>query len=268
MLSIVIPTLNEAEVLPATLDALAQSAAEGYPFEVIVVDAGSLDDTAAAACARGCRVVRSPRAQRAAQMNEGAAHARGETLLFLHADTLLPPGAFEQILTACGQSDVAGGAFARRYDSPSRWLRFTCWLARWRNRWFGWHLGDQAIFVRRQIFQRLGGFRDFDVFEDVDFSRRLAREGRLVTLKPPVLSSARRFVKHGAFRRSLVDAWLMCRYALGALPHDLKQPCVPPCSFRPSARSAAPSTKTLRGDADNVEKRGRLVNTKTVRPSL
>ena len=259
MLSVVIPALNEADALPVTLDALMRAAAEGQSFEVIVVDAGSRDSTAAVARARGCRVIGSPRAQRAAQMNHGAAQARGDFLLFLHADTLLPPGAFGQILSVCGQPDVVGGAFARRYDSPSRWLRLTCWLARWRNRWFGWHLGDQAIFARRQIFQRLGGFRDFDVFEDLDFSRRLSGEGRLVTLEPPVFSSARRFVGHGTFHRSLVDAWLMGRYLLGASPHRLKKACVHSSSPLPPTRPVIPPVKTLRGDAENVEEQQQSV---------
>lgn len=226
MLSIVIPTLNEVEVLPRTLQSVARAAVDEQTFEVIVADAGSGDATIDVARAEGCLVVRSPRVQRAEQMNAGAAHARGEVLLFLHADTLLPPGALGQVSAACGQPGVVGGGFARRYDSPSLWLRFTCWLARWRNRWCGWHLGDQAIFARRSVFERLGGFRDFDVFEDVDFSRRLAGEGRLITLEPPVWSSARRFAEHGILRRSLMDAWLMGRYGLGASPHRLKKASV------------------------------------------
>ena len=246
MLSVVIPTLNEADALPRTLDALTRAAGE-QAVEVIVVDAGSRDATPDVARARGCLVVRSPRAQRAAQMNAGAARARGEVLLFLHADTLLPPGACGQVSAACGRLGVVGGGFARRYDSPSRWLRFTCWLARWRNRWFGWHLGDQAVFVRRAVFERLGGFRGFDVFEDVDFSRRLAAEGRLVTLEPPVLSSARRFAGRGTFRRSLADAWLMCRYRLGTPPHRLKKARVQPASPFPPRPPTAPAVQTLRG---------------------
>ena len=253
MLSVVIPTLNEADALPRTLDALARAAVGGRSFEVLVVDAGSGDSTVDAARARGCLSFRSSRVQRAAQMNEGAAHARGEVLLFLHADTLLPPGAVGQVLAACGQPGVVGGGFARRYDSASRWLRLTCWLAAWRNRRFGWHLGDQAIFVRRPVFERLGGFRDFDVFEDVDFSRRLAGEGKLVTLEPPVLSSARRFVEHGTFRRSVADAWLMCRYGLGATPHRLGKARVQPSSPSLPGLPIVPAVETLWRDAQDVE---------------
>ena len=243
MLSVIIPTLNEADALPRTLAAVKRAGAGGPPCEVIVADAGSADATLEVARTGGGVGVRSSRAQRAAQMNHGAAHARGEILLFLHADTLLPPGALGQVWEACARPGVVGGGFARRYDSPSRWLRLTCWLATWRNRWFGWHLGDQAIFVRRAVFKKLGGFRDFDVFEDVDFSRRLAREGRLVTLEPPVCSSARRFAEHGAFRRSLADAWLMWRYALGTTPRHLGKARVSPRRFPAGAAGS-----TSRGD--------------------
>ena len=253
MLSVVIPTLNEAGALPRTLDSVAQAAIGAKAFEVIVADAGSRDATVEVARARGCLVVDSLRAQRAAQMNAGAACAHGEILLFLHADTLLPPGALALVSAACEQPGVVGGGFARRYDSPSRWLRFTCWLAGWRNRWFGWHLGDQAIFVRRPVFEWLGGFRDFDVFEDVDFSRRLAGAGRLVTLKSPVFSSARRFIKQGTFRRSLADACLMGRYGLGASPHRLKKAHVEPALPSLPRLPIAPAVETLWGDARDVK---------------
>ena len=220
MISVIIPTLNEADSLPSTLRNL-RSAAGARPHEIILSDGGSTDATLAVAQAAGCLTVRSPRAQRAAQMNAGAARSQGTILLFLHADTLLPPSALELITVACDQPGVTGGAFARRYDSPSGWLQLTCWLAGWRNRWFGWHLGDQAIFARRAAFDQIGGFRDFDAFEDVDFSRRLARLGKLRTLRPPVVSSARRFEARGALRRSLTDAWLLFRYLLGASPESL-----------------------------------------------
>ena len=254
LVSVVIPTFNEAETLPRTLRALS-SAAGGQAFEVIVSDGGSDDHTLAIARAWNCVCVQSPRAQRAAQMNAGAARACGDVLLFLHADTLLPIGALEKVWAACRQPGIVGGGFVRRYDSPSRWLRLTCWLAERRNRWFGWHLGDQAIFVRRSVFERLGGFRDFDVFEDVDFSRRLARAGKLLTLRPPVVSSARRFASRGVFRRSLLDAWLMWRYLLGASPPVLQQARAQPqtssLGFRPVP--IVPAVQPVRRDTQDVQ---------------
>ncbi len=211
MVSVVIPTLNEARNLPETLQAV-NAAAGGTTYEIIVVDGGSADETMEVARAHGCVCLPSPRPQRAAQMNHGAAHTTGETLLFLHADTRLPPGALELVAAACQQLGVSGGGFARRYASPSWWLALTCRLAEWRNRWIGWHLGDQAIFVRRPVFEQMGGFRPMDVFEDVDFSRRLGRAGRLVTLQPPVVSSARRFSGKGPLRTSLADFRATLRY--------------------------------------------------------
>ena len=219
LVSVVIPTLDEAATLAPTLHAL-ERAAGVQRFEVIVVDGGSTDGTLEVARAGDCLCLSSTRRQRAAQMNAGAAHAGGVALLFLHADTLLPPGGLAQIVAVLRtRPEVVGGGFSRRYDSPARWLRFTCWLAGWRNRWFGWHLGDQAIFVRRTVFEHLGGFRDLSIFEDVDFSRRLGRTGTVVTLQPPVVSSARRFAGRGPFRTSLADFALTLRYlARGAGP--------------------------------------------------
>ncbi len=114
-------------------------------------------------------------------------------MLFLHADTRLAPSALRALQAALRHEEVVGGGFARRYDSASPFLRATCALAEARTRFCGWFLGDQAIFVRRTVFAALGGFSAWDVFEDLDFSRRLARVGRVVTLRPPVVSSARRF---------------------------------------------------------------------------
>ena len=189
MISVVIPAFDEAAALPATLSSLRVQAAH----DVIVVDAGSTDSTASLAHDAGARVISSARRQRAAQMNLGASVGHGDALLFLHADTRLPPGALRAMEAAFQHAEVAGGGFARRYNSPSLILRATCALAEARTQLCGWFLGDQAIFVRRTVFTALGGFSEWDVFEDLDFSRRLARAGRVVTLRPPVVSSARRF---------------------------------------------------------------------------
>ncbi|MBI4024283.1 MAG: TIGR04283 family arsenosugar biosynthesis glycosyltransferase [Verrucomicrobia bacterium] len=215
MISIIIPTLNEEKHLPLTL---ARVHANRTEHEVIVVDAGSMDATAEIGKSAGARVMDSPRAQRAAQMNLGASDAQGDTLLFLHADTLLSDSALERIDGAVQQPEIVGGAFARRYDSNSWFLRATCWLAEMRGRLFGWHLGDQAMFVRRSVFAALGGFREIDLLEDLDFARRLCRRGRVVTLKPFVLSSARRFNRRGAVATTCSDAWVLLRCACGTDP--------------------------------------------------
>jgi rSAM/selenodomain-associated transferase 2 len=215
MISIVIPTFNEAGNLPATLGALEREEAE---HEVIIVDAHSTDGTLAVGESFECILISSERRQRAAQMNLGASAAHGDVLLFLHGDTQLHPGALSKIEGALRRPALLGGGFARRYASPSVFLRMTCAFAELRTRAFGWFLGDQAIFVRRASFEALGGFREWDVFEDLDFSRRMARAGHVTTLRPPVISSARRFTTRGAVLTTWGDFWLTARYLAGRIP--------------------------------------------------
>jgi rSAM/selenodomain-associated transferase 2 len=215
MISVVIPTHNEAAHLPITLNAVA---ANERQCEVIVADASSGDATVELANAGGAHVVDGLARNRGAQMNLGARSAHGDTLLFLHADTLVPATALERIETALENPAIVGGGFARRYDSPSRLLRCTCRLAELRCRWFGWFLGDQAIFVRRTVFDALGGFRECALFEDLDFSRRLARQGRVTTIREPVISSARRFEALGPWRTTWNDFAMTCGYLRGEPP--------------------------------------------------
>jgi rSAM/selenodomain-associated transferase 2 len=213
-ISVIIPAVNESAALQPTLAAIHSPV---VPFEMIVVDGCSSDETATIARDRGARVVSSSCRQRAYQLNLGARKAGGEVLLFLHADTVLPEGALDRIVHRLQDPQIVGGAFARRYASPSRLLRLTCLLARWRNRLIGWHLGDQAMFVRRGVFFQLGGFREVDLFEDLDFSRRLKKFGQLVTLLPCVTSSSRRFMSAGPARTTLRDFFLTMRYLLRGL---------------------------------------------------
>lgn len=218
MISIVVPTLNEAELLP---ESLARIAADQVSHETVVVDAGSSDATVRIAQAAGCRVLQSAEPHRAKQMNLGAANAQGDVLLFLHADTLIPVEGLRAIESGLEDERVIGGGFRRRYVDASLFLQFTCALADCRGRWLGWHFGDQGIFVRRAVFESLGGFRELAVFEDLDLCRRMKRVGRVVGLTPHVLSSARRFTKRGAVITSLADFWLTCRYFAGAHPGRL-----------------------------------------------
>jgi rSAM/selenodomain-associated transferase 2 len=206
LISIIIPALNEAQNLPETI-ARARGA-----DEIIVVDGGSSDATPDVARELGATLI-SAKPGRAAQMNAGAAVARGSVFLFLHADTWLQPGALASIEKAMQAPAVVGGAFVRKFRSQSIFLSLTCGLARLRNNAIGWHLGDQAIFCRKQTFEALGGFAEMRAFEDLDFSRRLSRSGRIVTLTPAVLTSARRF-DNGPVRRTLSDLGMTLRYLL------------------------------------------------------
>jgi rSAM/selenodomain-associated transferase 2 len=218
MISVIIPTYNEAVALTATLDAVAENKTNK---EVIVVDAGSVDGTVELAREKAARILFSPRRQRACQMNLGAQHACGLALLFLHADTLLSVSALDCIASSLSNERIVGGGFARRYNSNSCFLTATCFFACLRTRWTGWFLGDQAIFVRRQTLAELGGFQDLDLFEDLDFSRRMAKVGQAVTLLPPVISSSRRFRAQGELLTTLSDFWLTCCYLAGANQNTL-----------------------------------------------
>lgn len=218
-ISVIIPVANEAHALPGCLGRIA-----GLPNEIIVVDAESEDETAAVARRFGCELLSFPQRHRARQMNFGAAQAVGHILLFLHADTLLPPGALARIIAAIDRRGAIGGAFSRRYRSRSLTLALTSRLAALRNRVAGWYLGDQAIFVRRDIFEEMNGYRDLPIFEDLDFSRRLRRLGKTVTLTPPVLSSARRFAARGPLRTTVADLALTRRYLAGVDPNELCNP--------------------------------------------
>jgi len=218
--SVIIPTLNEAGFLPSTVASLKGNR---LSYEVIVVDAGSQDATVELARTLGAEVIHSPRKQRAAQMNLGARAASGGCFVFLHADTRLPEGGLDMVATALGVKGVVGGAFARRFEPSSVWLGLSCRISTIRSRTLGWYFGDQAMFANRQACEQLGGFREWDAFEDLDLARRLKRLGRTVVLEPPAISSGRRFAGR-ALRVSLRDVWLTVRYLCGAQPNQLTSP--------------------------------------------
>jgi rSAM/selenodomain-associated transferase 2 len=191
-LSIIIPTLNEEQALPATLCNITECAPDA---EVIIVDGGSTDNTSnivAAFKELPVLWLTSPRG-RGNQMNAGATRATGDVILFLHADTQLPPETERLIEQALVNPAVIGGNFTLQFvpRAPLSDLYTWCYNARSRARIF---YGDSAIFVRREIFEAMGGYRFERIMEDIDFVRRLRRRGRLVTIREGcVLSSARRF---------------------------------------------------------------------------
>ena len=216
--SVIIPTFNEAEILGATLQQL--SLLRPAP-EIVVADGGSGDDTPAIARAAGARVVSCPRRGRAFQMNDGARAAAGDVFLFLHADLELSQKAWDALLKTLADPSLAGGAFRRFFRSSSLLLRIGAHLAALRSSLCGLSFGDQAIFARREVFERLHGFPEILLFEDLEFSRALRRAGRTVLIREPILASSRRFEKEGAARRLLGNLVLTARYLLGQDPNAL-----------------------------------------------
>jgi len=218
MIAVIIPTFNEAELLPETLNCIR---ANDAACEILVADGGSGDGTVQLAEAGGARVIHSPTRQRAFQMNLGAQQARSDIFLFLHADTWIGPHALQQIEKALDQPGLVGGGFARRFQGASAVLRLTCWIGDRRSQWLGWFFGDQGIFARRNAFERAGGFREWPLFEDIDFCRRVSRLGALTLLRPPIVSSSRRFDARGSVLTTISDVWLTMRYLCGADPVKL-----------------------------------------------
>jgi rSAM/selenodomain-associated transferase 2 len=194
VVSVIIPTLNEATALDVTLAAVA---ANRLPLEVLVVDGGSTDATVAIARRHGVRVVRAARG-RGGQLRAGARHARGDVLWFLHADTRPSADALHHLAAALGRPGVVGGNFRLRFDGAGLPARFLSWLYPYLGR-FGLCYGDSAIFVRRDVYRKVGGFRALPLFEDLDLVRRLREYGRFARLPCEVVTSSRRFARRRFF---------------------------------------------------------------------
>lgn len=238
-LSIIIPALNEAgaigplvrrlrELAHLSADAVnhasADDSADGgdsSDCEIIVVDGGSGDGTAEEARQAGAdRVIVSPRG-RAAQQNAGAAQARGEALFFLHADCEPPTEFIEMIRAALADPRCAGGCFRQRIDAAGRVYRLLEWGNAFRVRTLKWAYGDQGIFVRRDDFERLGGFPDLALMEDLCFMKRLKRAGRIALVDAPLRVSARRWKRRGPLRQTLRNWTLIALAQCGVSPNRL-----------------------------------------------
>lgn len=223
MIAVIIPTLNESSTIARTL---TRTVALDFD-EIIVSDGGSTDPTipmVQACCARvpTVRLVTAPTG-RARQLNEGVKACSSDVVLFLHADTELPPTAKTVIESALGNPGCVGGRFDVRFDQPSRWGAVISWCMNRRSRLTGIATGDQAIFVRRQIFEQMGGFPDIPLMEDIEFSRRLKRRGPTAALTDCVTTSFRRWKKTGPLRTILLMWTLRFLYWLGVSPARLNQ---------------------------------------------
>jgi len=215
-LSIIIPTFNEARSITQTLDALAKIS---EPVEVIVVDGGSNDDTVQIVRQRKVKLIAAERG-RGAQMDAGACAAQGEVLWFLHADTVPPHNAVESIAESLIDPRVVGGNFNVDFNSNRFWARFLVWFYRQLRR-FGLCYGDSAIFVRRETYERVGGFKPFPIFEDLDLVRRVRKHGRMAHLPACVVTSSRRFEGRSFFLTFARWNFLQVLYWLGIHPRTL-----------------------------------------------
>lgn len=219
--SVIIPTLNEEEQIGGAIQRLRGE----QPWEVIVVDGGSLDQTCAHA-AGADRVLQGPRG-RASQMNLGAAHARGDILLFLHADCELEPGALAEAQRLLATPRIAAGCFTMRVSAAGLLYRSIDACATARVRLTGLIYGDQGLFVRRDLFCQIGGFPVVALMEDVLISRRLCRVGRMVVAGKHIAVSPRRWQRVGLVRQTLRN-WTLTALAAGGISPDRLARYYPP----------------------------------------
>jgi rSAM/selenodomain-associated transferase 2 len=219
--SVIIPTLNEGTCIAQTVEAVRRQG----PLEIIVVDGGS-DDSTIAAAAGADRLLTAP-AGRASQMNAGAARARGDCLLFLHADCTLAPRALAAAERALSRPSIVAGCFSMRVGAPGTLFRAIDGCATARVRWTGIVYGDQGLFVLRAAFQRAGGFPCVRFLEDVLLSRDLLRQGRIVVLPQRVFVSPRRWQRNGLIRQTLRN-WSLIAQALWGTPLDRLAQHYPP----------------------------------------
>lgn len=218
MISVIIPTLNEASNIGRCIDALRS---ESKDIEIIVADGGSSDNTRE--IATGCGVVKivDSEAGRGLQMNKGAAASSGDILLFLHADTSIEQGWSDAVPSVIEKDCVAGGAFTFAVDGDSwsyrlveAWVRMRCALLEL-------PYGDQAIFVKRNIFEAVGGYRDIPLMEDVDLVGRVKKVGKISILRHRVLTSPRRWEEKGIIKTAAINQVIMLLYRLGVNPDRL-----------------------------------------------
>ena len=212
LISIIIPTLNEEGTLEPTLRRLQT---QEEPFETIVVDGGSDDETRALARSRGATVLQAPKG-RGMQMNRGAAEATGRIFLFLHADTLPPSDGLSIIRRTLADSNASSGIFRLQFDDPTPLLRFYAWCTRWP--WIRLCFGDRGQFVERSAFEAVGGFPEWPIFEDLELADRLQAHGGFRFLDAAVTTSARRFRRHGLLRQQLRNLYLWSHYMRGTDP--------------------------------------------------
>src|SRR5262245_24018066 len=216
-LSIVIPVLDDTELLGRLLTTIRADP----QVDIVVVNGGAPDDRLTAICHRPDVRLLTSDPGRGCQMNVGASAAAGRWIVFLHADSRLPPQCSHEIRRASADPHVVGGSFRFRLDSHAWQARLIERGVDRRVRWLGLAYGDQALFVRRDVFEAMGGYREWPLMEDVEFVRRLRRAGKLYHSPQPVLTSARRWERDGWWRRSAKNVMLQALFFAGVAPERL-----------------------------------------------
>ncbi|GAA0719293.1 TIGR04283 family arsenosugar biosynthesis glycosyltransferase [Clostridium malenominatum] len=217
-ISIIIPILNEEKVIESFLRELSTLKGEK---EIILVDGGSTDNTVEIASKYG-KVVKSKKG-RAFQMNAGAKAATGEVFWFLHCDSKIEEDSLNRIEKAINEGYVGGGFSLNFYDLNSKFMKFVSITSNWRAKYLGYYFGDQAIFVKKEIFEAMGGFKEIDIMEDWDFSCKLKKIGKMKMIKSTVGTSARRFKQGGQLKTLLLMHKIKILYMLGVSPSKLNK---------------------------------------------
>ena len=217
-LSVIVPSWDDRDHLRRLVPELVRL---NPLHDVIVVDVTPHPITAEMVRNAGGTYLHSGAPNRGQQMNLGAGNARGDVLIFHHADSVLTQQHVAAICDALRDPAIIGGAFYRRFDERHRWLRPLELIARFLTRHGGSFFGDQSIFVRREVFQALGGFAPLPLMEDIEFSRRLRRAGPVAVLDPPLTSSSRRHLRRGPWRTSIENGVLIVLYRCGVAPAAL-----------------------------------------------
>jgi rSAM/selenodomain-associated transferase 2 len=218
MVSIIIPALNEEKQIPLLMNNLLSQNSE---CEIIIVDGGSTDLTLSKCLIyKDVKIISSEKG-RANQMNKGAEAAKGDILLFLHADTSLPEKGIEAIEKAMENTIYVGGSFHMKFDKESLPYRFYSSFTKVNHSFFTY--GDQGIFIRKDIFKEIGGYKIIPIMEDFEIQKRLRKKGKFIKLPLAVTTSSRRFIHVGEFKQQLLNIALLGAYELGASPKTIKK---------------------------------------------
>lgn len=211
--SVIVPCWGDGDLIGSRLECLWNC--PGI-HEILVVDVSP-----AKFVSSDCRVVVSPEPNRGLQLDLGARAAVGDVLLFLHSDTEFHPAHAHSLLAALRDPEVVGGAFYRKFDERHPGLMWLEPFERLHSKWFGTIYGDQSLFVRRTHYEKIGGFRDFPLLEDVEFSGRFRRSGKVVIVDPPVRTSPRRHLAQGPWRTTLRNLLFLLLYRAGVSPRRI-----------------------------------------------